>query len=189
MTIEDYEDLALLASPEVARARCVPLYDLSSGADAKLKCPGLVSVIVVPRSTQAKPLPSRVLLERVADHLDARRLPVVELRVVSPDYVRVDIEARVALTSIDRAAEARPRIVATLIRFLHPLTGGFDGTGWDFGRRPHQSDLLRRIGDIADVDHVRSLKVTETPDRQGADTARALLYAGALDIAVMAVDA
>ena len=189
VTIEDYEDLALLASPEVARAKCVPPLDHpSAGADAE-RFPGKVSVIVVPRSTQAKPVPSRVLLERVASHLHARCLPVVELRVVGPDYVRVDIKAEVALTSIDRAAEIQPHIVATLRSFLHPLTGGFDGTGWDFGRRPRQSDLLRRIGGIAGVDHVCLLEVTEVADRQGAATVRALLYAGALDITVVAPDA
>jgi Baseplate J-like protein len=186
VTIEDYEDLAMLASPEVARAKCVPLYDLSVHPVPDPK-PGTVSVIVVPRSTQAKPWPSRVLLERVASYLDARRLPVVDLRIVAPDYVEVDIAAEVALTSIDRASEVQPRIVDSLTRFLHPLTGGFDGTGWDFGRRPQKSDLLRRIGGIAGVDHVRSLTFTETP--HPPDNSLALVYAGALDIAVAAMNA
>ncbi len=186
VTIEDYEDLAMLASPEVARAKCVPLYDLSADPvpDPKRKRLGMVSVIIVPRSTQAKPEPSRALLERVGSYLDARRLPVVDLRIVGPNYLRVDIvKAEVALISIDRAAEIQPRIVGSLARFLHPLTGGFDGAGWDFGRRPQKSDLLRRIGEIAGVDHVRSLTFTETP--QPPEHSLALVHAGAIDIALV----
>ena len=190
VTIEDYEDLARLASPEVARAKCVPCRDLSADPEGAREAPGTVSVIVVPRAVEAKPVPSLVLVERVAACLTACRPPVVDLRVVGPDYVRVDIEAEIALNSIDGAAQVQPRIVAALRGFLHPLSGGFDGAGWDFGRRPHKSDLLRLTSAIPGVDHIRFLTVTEIPDRPGAGiTARSLAYAGALDIAVTAADA
>ena len=35
VTLEDYEDLAKLASPDVARAKCVPLYDLETNPGAE----------------------------------------------------------------------------------------------------------------------------------------------------------
>jgi hypothetical protein len=178
VTIEDYEDLAMLASPEVARAKCVPLYDLSANPDAKGNpLPGKVSVIIVPRSTEAKPLPSRVLLERVAEYLDARRLPVVDLKIVRPDYLRVDVKAEIVLTSIDLASEVQSRVIDALRRFLHPLTGGRDDTGWDFGREPYESDLLRCISEIPRVDHVSSLTLTDKHDRDGGAKTWALVYA------------
>ena len=187
ITIEDYEDLAMLASPEVARAKCVPLHDLSADPDAKGDpIPGKVSVIIVPRATEPKPLPSRVLLERVEEYLNARRLPVVDLKIVRPDYLRVDVKAEIVLTSIDRASEVQSRVIDALRRFLHPLTGGRDDAGWDFGREPHESDLLRRISEIPGVDHVRSLTLTDKLDRDGGAKTWALVYAGGLDIAVAA---
>jgi predicted phage baseplate assembly protein len=189
VTIEDYEDLAMLASPEVARAKCVPLYDLSTDPDAKGKpLPGTVSMIIVPRSIEARPLPSRALLERIAEHLDARRLPVVDLKIVSPHYVQVDIVAKVALTSIDRASEIQALVVDALRRFLHPLTGGFDAAGWDFGRKPQDSDVLQCIGEISGVDHVRSLQV-KTPDQPDNEKTLALVFAGSIEITVAAGDA
>ena len=186
VTIEDYEDLAMLASPEVARAKCVPLRDLSLDPDGARMRLGVVSVVIVPRAAHAKPLPSLVLLERVANHLDARRLPVVDLRVVGPDYVRVDIATEVAVTAIDRAADVRSRVIEALTGFLHPLTGGFDGAGWDFGRRPYDSDLLRCISAVPGVDHVNALTVTDKPDRDGSTKALALVYVGSLNITVTA---
>jgi predicted phage baseplate assembly protein len=187
VTIEDFEDLAMLASPEVARAKCVPLHDLSADPDAKgAPLPGKVSVIIVPRLTEAKPLPSRVLLERVAEYLDARRLPVVDLKIVHPDYLRVDVKAKIVLTSIDRASEVQSRVINALRRFLHPLTGGRDDAGWDFGRQPYESDLLQRISEIPGVDHVSSLMLTDKLDRDGGAKTWALVYAGSLDIAVAA---
>jgi hypothetical protein len=174
----------------VARAKCVPLYDLSANPDATgYPHPGTVSVIIVPRSAEAKPLPSRVLLERVADYLDARRLPVVDLKIVPPHYVQVDITAEVVLIAIDRASEVQPRIVDALRRFLHPLTGGRDGTGWEFGRRPQYSDLLRRIGEIPGVDHIRSLEVGPDPAWDADKQTLALVSAGSLEITVAAGNA
>ena len=68
VTIEDFQDMAKLASPEVARAKCIPLRDLAGDPlDQSVKVdplsglPGLrgrVSVIVVPHSNSPKPLPS-----------------------------------------------------------------------------------------------------------------------------------
>ena len=56
-----------------------------------------------------------------------------------------------------------------LNEFLHPLKGGRDGQGWDFGREPHESDLYSAIERVPGVDHVKSLKIAkegeETPDR------------------------
>jgi uncharacterized phage protein gp47/JayE len=188
VTIEDFEDLATLASPEVARAKCVPLYDLSVDPDAASERPGTVSVIIVPRSDEAKPLPSLALRERVVAYLEARCPPVVDLRVVAADYLKVDVKAEVALTTIDRASEVHSGIVAALRRFLHPLTGGFAGTGWDFGRSPQISDLVQVIGAIPGVDHIRSLTAQATSERgNDKSTARSLCYAGALDITVTAV--
>jgi predicted phage baseplate assembly protein len=168
VTIEDFEDLAKVASPDVARARCVPLFDLAANPDAsgeEDQVAGTVSLIIVPRSTDPKPLPGIELIESVQEFIDERRIPVASLVVVGPDYVRVDVEADVAVTSMEKARDVEQAVVEELTRFLHPLEGGLDGTGWEFGREPHKSDLYALIEAIEGVDYVRSLKVTRTQDR------------------------
>ena len=181
VTLEDYQDLALLATPEVARAKCVPLFDLAADPDAKRQAPGTISLILVPRSTLAKPLLSLELLKRVQSYLDARRIPTSDLVVVGPDYVRVDVHVEIALTSLDVASKVEAAVTAGLSKFLHPLTGGFDDAGWDFGREPHKSDVYALLEPMAGVDHVHSLSLDRVPDRDGADkTDRFLVYAGAI---------
>jgi hypothetical protein len=180
VTFEDYEDLAVLASPEVARAKCVPLYDLVEDPDATRLRPGLVSAIIVPRSDEVKPVPGLELIDRARDYIDAYRLPNAELVVLGPEYVRVDVEAEIALTALEGASAVELAIVSTLAKFLHPLTGGLDGKGWAFGRKPYKSDLYALIEAIPGVDHVRALKVIETEDRPGktGKTGRFLVYSG-----------
>ena len=185
VTIEDYEDLSKLASPEVARVKCVPLYDLATDPDATEQRLGFVSVIVVPRASDPKPVPSVELLARVRDFLDQRRAPSADISVVGPDYMRVDIEATLGVGTLEGAADVEAAVTRTLSRFLHPLTGGLDGKGWDFGRKPHKSDLYALLENTQGVDHVISLRVTETKERADATTTeRFLVYSGSHDISL-----
>jgi len=184
VTSEDFEDLAKLASPEVARVKCVPLANLTvDPLGEQPPIPGDVSVIVVPRSIETKPLPSLELIGRVEDHLATVAAPTVRFSVVGPLYIRVDVKAEVGLTTIEGATAVIADIEQRVASFLHPLTGGLDGTGWDFGRRPHESDFYALIEAIPGVDHIRSLDVSEVEDLPGVTaTGRFLVYAGTPDI-------
>ncbi len=179
VSLQDYEDLAHLATPEVARAKGIMLFDLTQDPDAKKERPGTVSLIVVPRSSASRPMPSLDLLDRVQTYLDARRSPLTTLLLVGPDYVRVDIEAEVVPTSLEQTSTLVPSILRRLQQFLHPLTGGVDGRGWRFGRKPHRSDVFAVLEAVPGVDHVRSLQVQEIAERLGAaETGRFLVYSG-----------
>ncbi len=179
VSLEDYEDVALLASPAVARAKCVPLYDLINDPDTKNVQPGTVSLMVVPRTTEPKPVPSLELLDEVSRYLDERRIPTADLVIVGPDYVRVDVTAEIALVSLEGASGVEREVAQTLARFLHPLTGGLDQNGWDFGREPYLSDLYALLEAVAGVDHIRSLHKQEIEERPGAlATGRFLVYSG-----------
>jgi len=189
VTVEDYEDLAMLASPRVARATCVPLHDLASDPDAKDPRPGKISLIIVPRSKDAKPTPTMELIGRVQSYVDERRIATADLVIVGPEYVRVDVEAEIAVETLEGASDVRHKVIETLSRFLHPLTGGLSGEGWNFGRKPYDSDLYALIEAIPGVDHVRTLDVKESEDRPGSRaTGRALVYSGSHTIRMTYVE-
>ncbi len=187
VTLEDYEDLAMLASPEVERAKCVPLRNLfDDPLDTKPITPGKVSVIIVPRSKNAKPLPSLELISRVQDHLEANAVPTVNVSVVGPLYVSVNITAEIALASLEGASAVEQAVYQKLVSFLHPLTGGLDGIGWDFGREPHKSDFYTLIEGVVGVDHVRAFKVDAIEDQPGIkSTGRFLVYSGKHEISLV----
>lgn len=161
VTREDYEDLAMLASPDVARARCVPLWDLAApDAPAAL---GTVSVIIVPKTADAQPAPSMELIRRVQDFLQAHSSPTVRIAVVGPWYRRIDVSAHLLFTSLQSASTMQQVVQHQLDRFLHPLTGGDEGQGWPFGRQPYTSDFFALIGALPGIDHVRTLTMTISP--------------------------
>lgn len=154
VTYEDYEDLAMLASPEVARARCVRFYDE--------KDVGKVALLVVPRSADAKPIPSLEMKKRVEEFIEQRNAPLVQLTVEEPEYVEVSVIVDIAPISLEAAGRLKQVVPERISRFLHPLVGGFEGEGWGFGRKPHLSDLYYLIEAIPGVDHITSLVMNMT---------------------------
>ncbi|HEX9374158.1 MAG TPA: putative baseplate assembly protein, partial [Roseiflexaceae bacterium] len=177
--IADFEDLAFQASPDVALVRG---RSASGSQDA-----GIVTLIVVPRGAGAKPIPSLELLARVQDYIAARLTPTVDLAVRGPDWLRVSVTAEVAPVSIEAATDVQTAILAALDAFLHPLTGGIDGAGWAFGRKPYRSDLYALVERVPGVSYVRLLVVDEQPDPGGARTDRFLVYSGDHQIAMSGV--
>ena len=171
VTVQDYEDLARLASPEVARVRCYPLQDLTEEFDQRRMKTGVVSLVVVPDSDDAKPSPSLELLDVVRNFLEPRRaVEVVRLVIVGPKYVRVTVSAEVVPKSPAAVGSLEANVADALSRFLHPLTGGAEGAGWSFGRTPHVSDIYAVIESVEGVGYVRSLKLDAVSEAKGTNT-------------------
>ncbi len=186
VTQEDYEDLAKIASPAVIRAKCVPLRDLKSSLSNKAL--NSVSVIIVPDSKEVKPLPSVELVNRVQNELQGQAQPGVNISVVGPFYVQVSITAEIAVVSLEGVSDLAQTIETKLNEFLHPLSGGFDHNGWDFGVQPHKSDFYRLLEGISGVDHLRSLSINPQPDPGVTNPDLVLVYSGDHNISLTFID-
>jgi hypothetical protein len=172
--MDDYADLASKASPEVARAKCIPSCDMqgSLGPETRL---GSVCVIVVPKSSEARsglhdemrPQPSFELLKNVKEFLDRRRPIGVDLTMLGPEYVGVGIMAELAWAPDRSTSGAVGEIEKRLNHFLHPVNGGPDGLGWQFGQRPHASDFYPLLSAIEGLDYIRILELRFDEERPG----------------------
>jgi predicted phage baseplate assembly protein len=174
VSAEDFEEVAFEASRQVAKARCLVTTNLapSSAAppdpcDSALRhearqALGWVSLIIVPYSDDPLPCPTLELRRTVREYLRERAPSVLaasdRIVVRPPDYVEVSIEADVIVTSLDQASAAETRARGTLEALLHPLTGGPDGTGWEFGRPIWKSDVLAALKPIGEIDRVENLR-------------------------------
>jgi uncharacterized phage protein gp47/JayE len=156
VTLEDFEWIAKQASRKIVKARCLP-----NTKNKKQEAVGWVSIIIVPDLLDAQPLPSPQLIRTVKKYLEAYSSNTLSaaqhIQVHGPDYSKIGISVQIFVNSIDAAGHVERAAREKLDAFFHPLTGGADGEGWDFGRNVPASDVYALLEDIEGVDHVEEL--------------------------------
>ena len=173
VTAEDYEIIAAQAAPSVRRVRCLPAVPAE---------PGAVRVLVVPdavpdegdRLRFEQLIPSDQVLSAIAGRLDERRLVGTRLVVEPPAYQGVTVVARLVAApgEVDRVREDAQ---TALFRYLDPLRGGGDGTGWPFGRPVQYGEVfavLQRVEGARLVEEVRLFPADPVTGRRGAPVDR-----------------
>jgi predicted phage baseplate assembly protein len=158
VTTGDYERLTLESSIEVARARCLPAR----------RDNGTVRLLVVPQlrgdATKyelddfAIPAP---LLRRITDHLDAHRLVGTAIEVGTPYYQGVSAVVLIHAGPGRPAALVRQRVLDALTRFINPLRGGPEGTGWPFDVDINAAVVTQLIETVEGVERVDELLLFE----------------------------
>ncbi|MEO8938420.1 MAG: putative baseplate assembly protein [Burkholderiaceae bacterium] len=166
VTREDFEDLAL-ALPQIARARCLPVRAIDRDPDAARVEAGSLSVLVVPRTGDPRPIPTATQLRIVQDHLDARKTPAARLVVVGVSFVAVDVDVELVCGPDEDPGTIAARCRARLDDYLHPLHGGPAGRGWPFGDRPTAVALDAMLRRIDGVERLDALMVRFREDRPG----------------------
>lgn len=157
VTAEDFEMLALRASTSLARAKCVP--DRSNR--------GQITLVLIPKAeTRSEDLtrrllPSHEIMRYIKRYLDERRLVGTIVNIIKPNYKDLSLKVTLLRRTVGTSDRLRREIEIKVRRFLHPLFGGRDGKGWEFGRPVLKSDLVHFIEEIPGVDGVDSIEIRD----------------------------
>ena len=154
VTASDFEQIAYQASRAIGRAKCLPNFDNQGHFK-----PGWVTVIVIPESGEDKPKLSLQLKRQVETYLREHSANTLQLQVSEPVYAEASVTTILIATTIDAIPLVEKEAFIMLREFLHPLTGGYGGNGWEFGRMPCISDFYALLEKIDGVDYVKSLSV------------------------------
>lgn len=164
VTAGDFERLALESSTEVARARC-----LSAGRDN-----GSVRLLIVPRvrsdasQHQLDDFAISVpLMRRLTEHLDAHRLVGSAVEVATPYYQGVSVVALVHTGPGRPAGLVRQRAVDALTRYINPLTGGPEASGWPFDADLNAAVITHLLESVDGIERVEEALLFEYDLRTG----------------------
>ena len=159
VTAADFEFLAThTEGARIRRAKALPFrhpkFEPMRPAGAGLPStaipvPGVVTVIVVPDLIPGivggKPLPTEETLTRVAQGLRNHALITTEIYAAAPRYRKVEIQAQVIVSPSASSGAVRETLTKKLLSYFHPLEGGDDGKGWEFGKKIYFAEVFRLI--------------------------------------------
>jgi hypothetical protein len=172
---EDIIQLTKEASQKVAKVNV-----LSGSDEEENRVPGLMTVVIVPDLQDPKPVPTPEIVQIVEADLKKKTPNIGKLKVAGPVYHQVNVRAELVTTNLEAVSEIETRVKRRIEEFLHPLTGGTEGKGWDFGPTLSTSDFYSLLSDISGVSYVKDLKITskardETPEKPPEPSGRLIL--------------
>lgn len=132
-----------------------------SGSDGKGKSvPGLMTVVIVPYLPESRPAPTGELIQVVEAYLKKRAPNVGKLKVVGPLYYQVNVSISIIAKNLEALNEVEGNVKTRVEVYLHPLKGGKNWDGWDFGQIPSTSDFYLLLSGLKGVSYVREIDVT-----------------------------
>jgi hypothetical protein len=187
----DYETLAHEASADVAVARVIALRN-----DSGRSLPGWLTLLIIPQSKEARPVPSFGLREQVRKYIErvapAGVVASRQIYITGPNYLPIDVVATIAPVDPAEAGAVEKRARAALEEFLHPLRGGPERRGWELGRDVYLSDMTALLERVEGVDYVRELDLLIEGNLQGERVRVAddrIVAAGEIRLALVAAEA
>jgi len=163
VTESDFEFLTREAMrADVGRVKCLQPRPSAAGRVV----PGQIYVLVVPRVIRPEGFLEPAQLElpedtrlRLTDYLDERRLLTSRLNVRTPAYRWVAVHVRLRAQPGIETARVEREVLRVLYRYLNPLVGGPDGTGWPFGRDLFVSDVYQSLQEAPFVQFIRNVEM------------------------------
>jgi predicted phage baseplate assembly protein len=141
-TQQDYREIAR-ATPGVAIGRVEVLALTHPDLPGQVS-EGVVTVLVIPATDSREPdapTPDRLFLQTVCAHLEPRRILTTELHIRGPDYQPIAVGVGIRAVPGEPEGPLAERVRAALLRFLSPLAGGFEQTGWPLRKAVEAAEL------------------------------------------------
>lgn len=156
VTAEDFETIALQTPAAVGRVHALALTDPGFPG---VPVPGAVTVVVVPNSPGPAPVPTVHTLREVCAELNKHRLITTQVFATGATYRQVRVVGDLIVAPSSDLTVVQNAVSDRLTTWLHPLTGGDDGTGWPFGGTIYASSLLGLILTTPGVARIRDNQV------------------------------
>jgi predicted phage baseplate assembly protein len=175
VTAEDFENLTIKASRQVARVKCYGAGRMGHNKEAQ--APGTIELLMVPAAFDAiqagdltKLIINAALKSRVREVLDKHRLLATILNIREPQYCLVKVHAEIVVSEFSQPEIVKNRVNARLKRYLAPLKFGLDKgqeeyldpnwEGWPFGRDLFVVELYSFIQQVPGVKHVLDVRLS-----------------------------
>lgn len=179
VTASDFEWLAREAYPGLSKVKCLPNRDVLMRRAA-----GAITLVVLADPGEAGPSLFPGVKRQIETYLIARAANTVAVRpsiqVTEPVFLEVSVKATVSAESMDQLLETEEGCLAKLRAFLDPVSGHFDGRGWEIGEEVHASlfySLLKSVRTVKNIDHLyMSIVKVEDGRRIEIDPAKQAQY-------------
>ena len=167
VSAKDYEDLALQSSRAILRAVCYCDRD-----EKGLFNPGNVTLVFLQKNHVEGKAFHREIAEQVRQFIMQRAPGDLaasgKLHVVGPQFILLHCRVEAIVERFDDVYAVQQEILERLSKYLDPVSGNFNGRGWEIGVLPNTTQIHNAIRPVANITRVRRITMTAyTEDAHG----------------------
>lgn len=159
VTAGDYEALAREASRLVQKVKCYPNYNARGEYE-----PGNITLVVLMRDFRNGDMYFESLRQKITDYIlprmDGNLAAGGHLYVTEPQFCEVDCYVKAVTSDLDHVFEVQQKVKRRLEQFIHPVTGNYDGKGWEIGTVPNDAQLANALKELQEIFFIRELRST-----------------------------
>lgn len=159
VTVSDFEALAREASHSVKKVTCYPNCSADGGYE-----PGAVAVVLLLEEFQSGSMYFDAVRAQVTQYLCGRMsgnlAAADKLSVLEPVFLEMDCEVEAVIPDGENQFEVQAEMKKAAARFLHPLSGNYDGNGWEIGTVPNETQMINALKGVSGSGYIQSLRLT-----------------------------
>lgn len=159
VTARDYEALALEATRNIWKAKCFANYNEQGRREL-----GSVTLVILQKDFQHGRDYFSNLKEQVFQYIAARISGnIVDLKrfyVAEPQFLELSVKVELSVRDFNQVFQVKEEVENRLASFIHPMTGNFNGLGWEIGVIPNRTQLLNSLKDIRGISFLKNVTVS-----------------------------
>lgn len=156
VTARDFEALAMEATRNIVRAKCFANRDETGRAR-----PGWVTLAVLLRDPDPDGSLMTMVGNQVKDYITDRcsgnLAALGHFQVVRPQFMQIRVKAELVVSDFNHVFPVREETNRRLREFLDPMTGNFDGGGWEMGQLPNDTQLRNCLSGMPGLKYLKQV--------------------------------
>ncbi|MCM1498006.1 MAG: baseplate J/gp47 family protein [Clostridium sp.] len=160
VTQRDYEDLVYSKVRDVLQVKCYP--GRNANGD---RAPGHVTLaVLLDTKIQQREYFAHVrenIYRCLLPHIDRRIYDEGRLHIVEPEWVALNLHMSIIALPALKAYQLRDKIVHKISGFIDPVTGNFDGNGWEIGNLPTIVQIQNICSQMEEVLYVKNISLRD----------------------------
>lgn len=166
VTASDYENLVMEASRNITKVKCFSGVNVNGEKE-----PGAITLVILPKGNLEDNLYFRGVKEEVSSYIKSSNMNVLNKRrkfnIIPPYFTEISVKIEVETFDIDNAFSVKQEIEDSIIKFIDPIKGNFNGQGWEIGEFPLRTQILNSLKNIKRIKKVSSIILSATMDCEG----------------------
>ncbi len=166
VTAADYENLVMEASRNINKVKCFSGINVDGERE-----PGAITLVILPKGNLGDDLYFSGIKEEVGTYLRTSNMNVLNKRrkfnIIQPYFTEISVKIEVETFDIDNAFSVKQEIEDSIMKFIDPIKGNFNGQGWGIGEFPVRTQILNSLKNIKRIKKVSSIILSANIDYDG----------------------